>query len=176
MIRRLPRGSLIAGSLLLISGLLIFTGPALRSFYARTPILFTIVPILLWLVPPLIIQLLQGGARPFLGWLGIGLLLAYILAIPAIPLARTSSKIPVLLVMLLMPIIGFALLGVSMIRTRYFPRNWGRAVAVTGIVIVLGGFPIGGILYALLGLRELRRPSPPSPPPSDGSGAPPLPA
>src|SRR3990172_10297463 len=121
MIRRLPRGSLIAGSLLLITGLLIFASPALRSFYARTPILLTIVPILLWLVPPLIIQLLQGGARPFLGWLGIGLMLSYILAIPAIPLASTSSKIPVLLVMLLMQIIGFALLGVSMIRTKYFP-------------------------------------------------------
>jgi hypothetical protein len=75
------------------------------------------------------------------------------------------------LVILLAPTVDFALLGISMIRTGYFPRNWGRAVAVTGIVILLAGFQIGGIVYALLGLREVRSPSPSSPPPQAGRAA-----
>jgi hypothetical protein len=43
----------------------------------------------------------------------------------------------------------------SIRRTGYFSRPWGYAVAVVGSLTLLTGFAFLGILFFILGLREL---------------------
>jgi hypothetical protein len=172
VIRRLPYANIIAGFLLMISGLLRFRWP-----------LHDVAPLVLlalwYLLPALIIQLLQGGARPFLGWLGIILILGYIAGYALIspnagsgawdPFAGGSPVVLILfLLWVLAPTAAFVLVGISMIRAGHFPRFWGYALALTALPLLLqGGYAFtlpSAFVLLLLGIREIihKRPTAPA--------------
>jgi hypothetical protein len=145
---------------------LILSGPVLvaREYFPRLALPnVRAVPAVAILLPLVAIQLLQGGARPYQGWAAIALILTRIIAGFSLsassgdfdPLAGVQPFLTFLVLFILAPVAGFILLGLSMRRTGHFSRPWGYAVAVVGSLTLLTGFAFLGILFFILGLREL---------------------
>jgi hypothetical protein len=135
MIKHLRHAKTIAGFLLVISGIILLARTSLLGRPEAPPALFA----LWYLLPALTIQLLQGGMRPYLGTLGIliilGVLVGAALFLPDDPFLGDSPMIILLLLLLYAPPAAFVLVGTSMVRAGYFPRFWGYAVALTALAL-----------------------------------------
>ena len=158
MISKLPHGRLVAGAILVGSGTLLVLSPDLARLFSAPTLLMTVA----LSIPLLAVQLLQGGARPFLGWLAIALIFAPMLALGLRPLPRgfdpftATSAALIFLALYVLPIpVGFVLLGVSMNRTGYFPRLWGYLVALVPLSILVGSLVPLGVLLIAFGLHEI---------------------
>jgi hypothetical protein len=145
---------------------LILSGPVLvaREYFPQLALPnVRALPAVAILLPLVAIQLLQGGAKPYQGWAAIALILARIIAGLSLspssgnfdPLAALQPFLTFLVLFILAPVAGFILFGLSIRRTGYFSRPWGYAVAVVGSLTLLTGFAFLGILFFILGLREL---------------------
>ena len=154
MLTRLHFGRPVAGLVIVIAG-------SLLLFFNNPPA----IQVLAYFLPAVSIQLLQGSARPYLGWAGAFLILGSLAGSAFVPADRvydpySQNALPVLVAFvgsMLALALGTALVGFSMVGGRYFPGAWGYAVAISAIAPVLIPLPVSplAIVYVLLGARTL---------------------